>query len=83
MNAVKADDYQGETDFMYYFKNKDEGAWYLWIPQCGLAGLRNHKVTEHEDGTITASPSVLLTYWKNGERQQRHGFLEKGIWREA
>jgi hypothetical protein len=44
-----------------------------------LANLAVHRVTVHEDGTITASPSVLVS---NG-RKSWHGYLEKGIWREV
>lgn len=33
-------------------------------------------VVEHEDGTITASPSIhLVGIW--------HGYLERGVWREC
>ncbi len=59
------------------------GKWWCMPPR-GVNGpaaggcLVNHTVTEHEDGTITVSPSILLpgacTY---------HGFLEHGQWREC
>lgn len=43
---------------------------------CNLA---NHTVREHEDGTISVSPSIRVT---NGSGQELwHGFLKKGIWR--
>jgi len=39
-----------------------------------------HTITEHEDGTITVSPSILF----RGDNQPYfHGYLEKGVWREA
>jgi hypothetical protein len=52
----------------------------------GIGGTPGgHTVIEHEDGTITVSPSILWgpdqmpgypeTHW--------HGFLERGIWREC
>lgn len=45
-----------------------------------LAGLSKHEVTEHEDGTITVSPSILVRDWRGN---QWHGYLERGVWREV
>lgn len=53
----------------------------VWVcrpPGCHAGDLSNHTVTEHEDGTITVSPSILLDEpggpgW--------HGYLERGAWR--
>jgi len=44
-----------------------------------------HTKTEHEDGTITVNPSILwgADYDGMGERGAWHGFLERGVWREA
>ena len=39
-----------DTKFCYF---KSEGIWYLYMPGCGLGNLANHKIVEHEDGTIT------------------------------
>lgn len=65
---------------------KDSGGWYGCPPQTlpddGLpmcAALGNHQVIEHEDATITVSPSILITHWTG---RQWHGFLERGVWRE-
>ncbi len=58
-----------------YGKDKD-GFWYVRPPGCHMGSIRNHEVTEHEDGTITVSPSILI----QGEANW-HGFLEKGVWR--
>lgn len=56
-----------------------DGIWHCITPN-GLVGtLSNHSVQEHEDGTITVSPSILV--WNKEERY--HGFLERGIWREC
>ncbi len=59
---------------------KDEGIWYLYLPHCGLGNLKNHTVEEHEDGTITASPSILVTAHGGAKR---HGFLRRGLWEEC
>lgn len=40
--------------------------------------LVTHSIVEHEDGTITVSPSILVT---GGE--EWHGYLERGIWRSC
>lgn len=66
-----------------YWKTEDDG-WYLNLPGCGLATLRGHQVIEHEDGTITASPSILLHgHDDSGKEVVRHGYLEHGVWRDC
>jgi hypothetical protein len=64
-----------------YGKNP-EGKWYCRVPApCfGVGGLGNHTIEEHEDGTITVSPSIL-SYGSNGK--QWHGYLERGFWRQV
>lgn len=58
----------------------DDGNWYAKPPGTDLvANLANHEVVEHEDGTITVSPSILC-YNHTG---RWHGYLERGIWREV
>lgn len=44
-----------------------------------VANLDAHEVTEHEDGTITVSPSILIKHY---DGSTWHGYLERGIWRE-
>lgn len=56
------------------------GDWYCWTPNKLFGGLRLHQVVEHEDGTITVSPSILVT---QGKKEAWHGCLEKGVWREC
>ncbi len=63
------------------------GTWYGCPPQTldddGLpliGNLANHRVIEHEDRSITVSPSILITR-HNGT--QWHGWLERGVWRET
>jgi hypothetical protein len=58
--------------------------WYARPPKGHLGSLRNHHVTEHPDGTITVSPSILVkTTADDGSPEEWHGFLEAGIWREC
>lgn len=48
---------------------------------CNLAG---HDVTEHEDGTITVSPSIAVSTRRAGQDIRLwHGYLERGVWREC
>lgn len=67
----------------------DDGQWHWYgcVPEPTLkkkflmAGLAEHEVTEHEDGTITVSPSILVGHTDGAEGW--HGYLEHGIWREV
>ena len=51
--------------------------WYAMTPSGMLAGLSNHAVTEHDDGTISVLPSILV----NDGQKDWHGYLERGVWR--
>lgn len=54
-----------------------DGAWWACAPVEGqhYSGvLTDHQVTEHPDGTITVSPSLMFS-------DKYHGFLERGWWR--
>lgn len=57
--------------------------WYARPPRGFLGCLSNHQVTEHEDGTITVSPSILIESRDEGGVVIWHGFLERGVWREC
>jgi hypothetical protein len=70
--------YVGTADGKQY-----PGEWLFYIPRCGVGRLTNHTVVEHEDGTITVSPSILFTGHDEGRKIQRHGFIERGVWRDA
>lgn len=74
-----------------YGKDED-GLWYCCAPTPVDAdgfdfygalgdgsGVRGHNVVEHEDGTITVSPSILITRHDG----RWHGYLERGVWREC
>jgi hypothetical protein len=60
-----------------------DGYWYAHCPgeHDLIANLSSHQVIEHEDGTITVSPSILCTDGAGGHSY--HGYLERGIWRTA
>jgi hypothetical protein len=54
----------------------------LWVkdPRGHVARCGQHQVTEHNDGTVTVSPSIVN---ERGSVSSWHGFLERGVWREA
>lgn len=59
------------------------GRWELCMPT-GIHGAihdKTWKITEHDDGTITVSPSIMVTC--HIEKYSWHGYLEKGVWREC
>lgn len=64
-----------------YGKDPD-GKWYMRPPAIGfgVGGLGLHQIEEHEDGTITVSPSILAT---GNHGKQWHGYLIKGVWSVA
>lgn len=57
-----------------------EGEWMLRLPDRHVGSLRTHEVVEHEDGTITVSPSILH---HEPPLSPVHGFLERGVWRDC
>ena len=68
-----------------YGQDRLDGKWYARPPtdpdQHMTGCLSAHEVVEHEDGTITVSPSILITGHDNDCAVQWHGYLEKGVWR--
>lgn len=65
--------YLADGDYGY---NPKSQSWQVRPPGCHAGSIPNHTVIEHEDGTITVSPSILLI---DGEKQW-HGFLRGGVW---
>lgn len=53
--------------------------WMARPPGNHTGDLSQHEVTEHDDGTISVSPSILI----DDGRNKWHGYLEKGVWREC
>lgn len=65
------------------YGKRPDGHWYCIPPgvdSTWMGNLDAHQVTEHENGTITVSPSILISNYKGASW---HGFLEQGIWREV
>lgn len=70
--------YPDEDGHMYFaegdYGRHPNGTWYARPPGSHAGNLSSHEVVEHEDGTITVSPSILMAW---------HGYLERGVWREV
>lgn len=61
----------------------DKWDWAACTPNGHLANLAAHNVTEHDDGTITVSPSIKVSGGVRCEEELWHGYLENGIWRQC
>lgn len=73
--------YLAEGDYGF---DKEYSVWMCRAPGTHGGNLSNHQVTEHEDGTITVSPSILIhDFDKDGNPVTWHGYLEHGIWRQV
>jgi len=85
--------YPSEDGFLYfspgdYGFDPNSGHWMGRPPYegCSVGDFFKHEVKEHEDGTITVSPSILHNppgQYHNPVVRTWHGFLEKGVWREC
>ena len=64
----------------FHWKDDRNDMWMAITPNDHHCNLKNHTIVEHEDGTITVSPSIRVSD-QNGELW--HGFLEKGVWRSC
>ncbi len=62
-----------------YGQAKD-GTWMARPPGQHTGCLSAHKVEEHDDGTITVTPSILINC---PPEAAWHGYLTKGEWREV
>lgn len=83
---TKVDD---EPDFMLRISKtpgaygRAGGDWYCTTPNGLFGNISRHQVVEHEDGTITVNPSILVTSGFNKREPSWHGYLERGVWRSV
>lgn len=54
--------------------------WQICAPDGSQGSIATHKVIEHDDGTVTMTPSLD---WSQRRPGGWHGFLERGIWRSC
>lgn len=66
------------------------GTWECCTPNGRLGNLASHTVVEHDDGTVTVTPSILVHPTPTVDEQGRpielpgwHGFLTRGEWSEV
>jgi hypothetical protein len=58
------------------YQRDEHGGWWVCLPNGDASNITTWTVTEHDDRTITVSPSIhSIGRW--------HGFLERGVWREC
>jgi hypothetical protein len=69
-----------ESRVCYWRAGRD---WLIYLPRCGVGRISDHVIQEHQDNTISVTPSIVMTGHDNGEPTQRHGFLTKGVWYEC
>lgn len=70
----------GEGEALDDEKPDSPQRWWLVTAPSGEQGSLNpekHQIIEHDDGTITVTPSIYYQTWP-GEKW--HGFLKAGIW---
>ncbi len=68
----------------YCVRVADNGVRHAWVVTPngnGPARLEGWTLGEHDDGTITMSPSILAH--ADGQHDEWHGYLEAGVWREV
>lgn len=75
-SGALVDEWPKPGDYYFY----PEVGWCGVAPDGQSVGLRGHQVTEHEDRTITVSPSILVS---GGGVKEWHGYLERGVWRSV
>lgn len=59
------------------------GVWHAITPNGHGANLSAHQVEEHEDGTITVTPSIEVFWPGRGDTPRHtfyHGHLTRGVW---
>jgi hypothetical protein len=73
--AKRIQSYEALDDSQICYWKDQDGLWWIYLPSAGAGVLRNHRVTENADGTITVDPSIKL----QGQKL-RHGYLRAGNW---
>lgn len=62
-------------DYWLDYRNEWRGV----APNGHRGNLSRHQVVEHDDATITVSPSIQVL----ADVELWHGYLEHGVWREV
>lgn len=64
-----------------YWQDAD-GLWWIETPTGFIGVIAAHTIEEHDDGTISVTPSILVPT-TCGPQWQWHGYLTRGEWREC
>jgi hypothetical protein len=90
MQGTRLTKIEGEDDYLYRiaqtpgaYGSADGKDWFCTTPNGLFGNISKHTVKEHEDGTITVSPSILVTSGRDHGQPNWHGYLERGVWREC
>lgn len=90
MHGTRLTKIEGEDGFLYRiaqtpgaYGSADGKDWFCTTPNGLFGNISKHTVTEHEDGTTTVSPSILVTSGRDHGQPSWHGYLERGVWREC
>lgn len=76
-----------------WHRHEGTGEWWVCPPGRHWARIPNHQVVEHDDDTITVSPSIFYNQgaderWGGDQPMPEaarpwHGYLERGVFREC
>lgn len=81
MNGTRKDNLDGLLPAPGEYGIDARGLWFGMTPNDHLANLSAHNVQEHEDGTITVTPSIKVSCPNRGELW--HGYLQSGVWKSC
>lgn len=88
MQGIRLVKIEGEEDFLLRiaetpgaYGSANGRDWFCTTPNGLFGNISAHKVEEHDDGTVTVSPSILVTQGHKG--LEWHGFLVRGVWRSC
>lgn len=79
MKGFRKDNPESQIPEIGQYGKDVNGNWFCSPQEDVFANLSAHEVVEHDDGTITVSPSILVT----GTIGQWHGYLRKGEYEEC
>lgn len=66
-------------DYMRVTWTGADNEWWFRDPRGEAGRITSHTVEEHEDGSITVTPSIAPAPGEDGW----HGFLRRGVWEGA
>ncbi len=85
MNGTRRDRRDGSIFEIGEYGRASDNSWCACAPDGNGCNLSAHDVVEHEDDTITVSPSILVSGGDpaNYPAPSWHGYLERDVWRSV